>query len=78
MYFRCNSDNKTPVPINTEEFLDQPNILPWVITCLFIMDLIKWASCGLLLNFFHPFRQFKSLAIVPLAQVHLRVVGVPG
>jgi len=27
MYFRRDSDNKVPVPIDTEEFLDQLNLL---------------------------------------------------
>lgn len=28
MYFRCDRYNNSPVPINTEEFLDQLNFLP--------------------------------------------------
>jgi hypothetical protein len=78
MYFRCESNNKTPVPINTEEFLDQPNFLPWDYYLLTRYGLNKMDFVWFIAQLSHPFRQFKPLAIVPLMQVHLRVSGVPG
>jgi hypothetical protein len=78
MYFRCNSDNKTPVPINTEEFLDQLNLLPSGYYLLINYGRNKMGFVWFIAQLFHPFRQFKPLAIVSLVQVHLRVLGVPG
>ena len=78
MYFLCDSDNKTSVPINTEEFLDQLNFLPWGYYLPTHYGLNKMGFVWFIAQLFHPFRQFKPLAIVPLMQVRLCVSGVPG
>jgi len=65
-YFRCASDNKSPVPINNEEFLDQLNFLPWGYYLLTRYGLNKMAFAWFIAQLFHPFRQFEPLAIVPL------------
>jgi len=67
--FRCDSDNKSPVPINTEEILDQLNFLPSDYYLPTHYGFHKMGFAWFIAQHFHSFRQFETLAIVPLMQV---------